>query len=410
MHRLGYFFCFLLLCGACVSPRHSAVGLSADAQQRFDYLFLEAHRCKQADDYVTAYERFKQCLSIDPNAAAVLSELAYLNLSLNQSALALQQMERAVALEPDNYWYKSMLALFYHHKGMTERAIATYEEIVTQFPKRTDDLMTLIDLYHSTRLYEKENIVLDRLERLEGASEQIALRKVGNHLELGETEKAFAEVERLVEAYPNDLHYKVLLADTYVLHGHAEEALPLIEEALAEEPDNAEAQWTLATYYRQMDMDSLYAAQNEVLLMNRKFDTEKRIQIMRREIIEQQQRGADSTRVMNLFERLIAQEEETTEMSMLCAQYMFAAKMEPEKVKPVLRHILAIEPDNASARMQLLIYAMDERDPQTAIEICLPALQYNPEEMAFYFYLGISYYQQEQTEEAFEVFQKGIAQ
>lgn len=44
------------------------------------------------------------------------------------------------------------------------------------------------------------------------------------------------------------------------------------------------------------------------------------------------------------------------------------------------------------------------------IRVASPALQYTPEAIEFYYYLGIAYYQKEENDRALEVFSKGVEQ
>ena len=146
------------------------------------------------------------------------------------------------------------------------------------------------------------------------------------------------------------------------------------------------------------------------MLLNKKLDTETKLNMMRRLIIDSEQKKQDSTKVLTLFHHMMAEEDETADISMLCAQYMISKNMDEEAVKPVLNHILSIEPDNTAARLQLLSYAVKKNDYEQAIAICKPALEYNPDVIEFYYYLGLSYYQAEKKEEALETFLKGLDQ
>ena len=54
------------------------------------------------------------------------------------------------------------------------------------------------------------------------------------------------------------------------------------------------------------------------------------------------------------------------------------------------------------------MYAWEAENHERVIELCRAARQYNPEEMAFYYYQGIAYYQEGQLDEALNAFQNGI--
>ena len=90
-------------------------------------------------------------------------------------------------------------------------------------------------------------------------------------------------------------------------------------------------------------------------------------------------------------------------------QYMISKKMEKESV-PVLNQILSIDPENKPARLQLLSYAIRDNDMDEVVRVAAPALEYNPDAMEFYYYLGLAYYQKKETEKALDVFRKGIRQ
>ena len=53
---------------------------------------------------------------------------------------------------------------------------------------------------------------------------------------------------------------------------------------------------------------------------------------------------------------------------------------------------------------------MRDNNLDDVIQIARPALQYNPEALEFYYYLGLAYYQKKDTDQALDVFLKGVRQ
>ena len=96
-------------------------------------------------------------------------------------------------------------------------------------------------------------------------------------------------------------------------------------------------------------------------------------------------------------------------MALFCASYMNLKKMPEDSISRVLEQALQIAPDNASARLQLVSYAWRAEDKDRVIALCQEARQYNPDEMAFYYYQGIAYYQKDQLDDALNAFQNGIS-
>ena len=105
---------------------------------------------------------------------------------------------------------------------------------------------------------------------------------------------------------------------------------------------------------------------------------------------------------------MLAQPQQNDDIATLCAAYMDLKKMPQDSVKAMLQTVLRIAPDNAAARLQLVSYAWDRKDHDEVISLCQEARQYNPEEMAFYYYQGMAYYQEDNHDMALEAFQNGI--
>lgn len=404
-----------MLVGACSSSKRVTMGTAdggmseADAR-RHDYYFLEATRQREAGNHADALALYEHCLSIHPQSAAVMYELAQYYAFLQQPERSRVLLEKSVALQPDNFWYRQTLGAYYRSVKEVDKAIAVYEEMSRQFSARGELLMMLMDLYSQQKDYANLIKTLDRLEVKEGKSEQLSMEKYRIYLQMGDKEKAFTEIENLSKEYPNDLRYRVMLGDSYLDNDRIDEAYAIFQEALATDPENAQAQLSLAAYYERMGMDSLFYAQQEAVLMNRKLDSGVKVEVMRRIILQNEQAGGDSTRVFQLFTRLLNAPQEDAAMATLCYSYMQHKQMDDSMAVPVLEKILEVEPDNIAARYSLLMVAVRKNDYEEAVRICEPAIQYNPEELAFYYYLGVSYFQTDRNPDALSVLQKGVLQ
>ena len=89
---------------------------------------------------------------------------------------------------------------------------------------------------------------------------------------------------------------------------------------------------------------------------------------------------------------------------------MTLKKMPQAMVDSALQHVLDISPDNAGARMQLIRSYLDKKDWDKIIYLCKPGMQYNPEEMAFYYFKGMAEFQKHDIDAALETFKKGVGQ
>ena len=416
----------LCLCGTCFfsscgSSRKSAISsknladvewqdpLSPEDRRKFNHFFLEAVRLKEKDEMDAAFDMYRHCLAIDSQSAATLYELGKFYMYLGQPEKGEDFLRKAMRTQPGNYWYKETLASYYQRKGEDEKAIEVIEDMVSQFPSRLEPLMALVDLYNRTKDYQKVIHTLDRLEQLDGKSEQISMEKFRMYLTMDNNEKAFSEIESLVKEYPYEMRYLTILGDVYMENGKEEDAYSTYQKVLAQEPEYAPAMLSMASYYEKMGEDSLYRAQLDGLLLNQKVETPTKLNIMRQLIMRSERGDRDSTKIVGLFDSMLAQEQESADVAMLAAQYLLSKRMD-EQAKPVLWKVLEIDPENKPARLQLLSFAISKEDLDEVIRICSPAVEYMPEALEFYYYWGIAHYQKDQHDEALEVFKKGVRQ
>ena len=383
--------------------------LTYGQRRKFDYFFLEAVRMKEKGDYDAAFELYRHCLDIYPESAATLYEISQFYMALGQEEKGVDALKRAVQSDERNFWYKQTLAAYYQQKRDLPKAVAVYEDMARQFPSRLEPLISLVDLYGQAKSYAEEIKALDRLEELDGKSEQISMEKFRCYLLMGNKDQAFSEIESLSKEYPYDMRYQNILGDVYLDNGKTQEAYDTYQRILKEVPDYAPTILSLAQYYKKTGNDSLYHAQIDTILVNDNVPSDTKMELMRNMIFVSEQTTRDSTEIVSLFRRILERPQQNADLAMLCAQYLITKKMDKEAV-PVLDQILSIDPENKPARLQLLVYAIRDNNLDEVIRVATPALEYNPDAMEFYYYLGLAYYQKENMDKALEVFRKGVRQ
>ena len=412
---------FLLVAGfllvSCGTSRRQARALSAksvaeltpEQQRKYDYFFLEAARLKIQKDYDAAFDLLQHCLTINPNASSALYELAQYYLFLKQVPQGQAALEKAVENDPDNYWYSQGLANLYQQQDEKEKAMKLLEDMSIRFTDKLDPLYALLDIYNRQEQYDKVIATLNRIEEKMGKSEQLSMEKFRIYLQMKDNKNAFHEIESLVAEYPMDSRYQVVLGDVYMQNGKKEEAYNMYRKVLDAEPDNAMAMYSLASYYEETGQKDLYQQQLDTLLLNKKVPSETKLNVMRQFVVQNEQDGKDSTRVISLFDRILEQEPDDAGIPMLYAQYLLSKGMNKEAF-PVLRQVLTIDPTNTAARMMLLGEAVRKEDYNDVIDLCEAGVETNPEMLEFYFYLAIAYNQAERTDDVISICQKALTQ
>ena len=388
---------FLLLAAILLSGMHTAFAQTDEEQQRkYDYYFLESVRQKALGKYDAAFDLLQHCLEINPEAASAHYELAQYYMYLKREEQAVQALEKAVANDPDNFWYAQGLANLYQKLDETEKATALLEQMTARFPNKVDPLYNLLDVYNRAQDYDKVLALLNKLEQRTGKSEQLTMEKFRIYLQKKDHKRAFREIESLVEEYPMDTRYQVVLGDAYLQNGKEKEAYALYRKVLAQEPDNAMALYSLATYYQETGQEALYQQQLDTLLLNHKVPSETKLLVMRQLIVENERTDADSTRIIGLFDRILEEDPEDAQLPLLYVQYLLSKGMDKESV-PVLNHVLDIDPTHTAARMTLLGEAIKTEDYKEVTRLCEGGVVANPDRPEFYFYLAIAYNQDGRT-------------
>ena len=144
-------------------------------------------------------------------------------------------------------------------------------------------------------------------------------------------------------------------------------------------------------------------------LLNKNTGDDARVYIMRQEIAESENSGGDSTKILRLFDSVMGSPQASADMAILYATYMNLKRMPQQGIERVLERVLEMAPDNAAARLQLVAYAWQGDKLDRVISLCSAARNYNPEEMAFYYYEGMAHYRKDDNDSALNAFQRGIS-
>ena len=382
--------------------------LSAEQQRKYDYFFLEAMRMKGKNEYDAAFGLLQHCLDINPTASSALYEISQYYMFLRQVPQGQVALEQAVAFAPDNYWYSQGLVSLYQQQNELDKAAALLEKMVTRFPSKQDPLFSLLDIYSRQEKYNDVISTLNRLEKRLGKNEQLSMEKFRIYLQMKDDKKAFQEIESLVQEYPMDMRYQVILGDVYLQNGKKQEAYDAYQKVLAVEPDNPMALFSMASYYEQTGQKELYQQQLDTLLLNKKVTSDTKISVMRQVIAENEQSSAkDSTQVIALFDRMMKQDMEDPQIPMLYSQYLLSKNMEQEAV-PVLEQVVDLDPTNKAARLMLVSAAVKKEDYKQIIKVCEPGIEATPDALELYYYLAIAYHQAEQGDSVLSVCNRAL--
>ena len=382
--------------------------ISSDAE-RYDYFFLEAMTEREKGNASAAFELLRHCLEINPEASEAYYYLAHYYLGMKQNGKALEAFRKASELEPDNVSYLETLAQMYLQSQDLKAATETFEKLSKAEPEREDVLGMLVQLYsEDEKQYSKAIDILNRLEEIDGMNERISYAKADLYWKMDNGKAALTEMKKLADQYPYDLNYRNAYADMLLANDQDKKAFDIYRGILKEEPGNSKVLMSLRTYFLAKGNTAAADSTTITILTESNANTDEKIYILRQEVMESENNGGDSIKVLSLFERTISAKDSDPGIGLLMASYMQLKNMPKEDINRVLEGVLNKAPDNASARLQLIADAWEKKDLDRVVNLCAAARQYNPDEMAFYYYQGVALAQQDKNAEAIEAFRNGI--
>ena len=382
-----------------------------DSLQSYNYFFLEAMRQQDMGNLTAAFDLLRHARDLNPAAPEVYYQLAAFYVDMKKDALAREYFEKAASLDPENSAYQEKLGKLYVSQKDYPNAIKAFERLYEANKTRSDVLQLLYQLYGSQNDYKMMIKCLERLETVEGTSEQISLSKMQIYEQMGEKRKEYDELKALVDGHPLDLNYRVMFGNWLLQNGKKKEALQKYRDVLKEDPDNSLAKVSMMDYYNNIgDKASVKTILRELLQSPKAAQTLK-LELLRQVIASSQKdNNPDSTEVLRLFSEALAVPQENADIYMLKAAYMSFLKLPKPDITRVYERAIEIEPDNSSARIALIQNIWDTHDYDKVIAICRPAIEYNPDEILFYYFQGMAQFHKHDNNAALETFRKGVGQ
>ena len=382
--------------------------LGTGAQSTFDYFYLEAEKCRLAEDYSSAMDLYRHCLTINPEAPEALYNMGLLHLFMRSDSVGTEYIRQACKRDADNPYYLETLAALYLSRRDAEHAIPVLEKMASLQSRRSDVLSQLVQLYSTVGDTDKAIGALDRIELLEGYSPQVSIEKFRLYKEKEQLDSAFMQLQALCDDAPHDMNLRIVVGSQYMQAGDTLKALQVYDEVRQQEPANTNLQLAMMDYYRDKGQDDRYNRMRDSLLYHPDSPTQLRVLLLKSFIADVQRDSTCAPQLNAAFDTLLARPQQDTEVLILKGAWQVYSKQPQEAVCQTMRQVLDVEPGNETALSQLLQYYAEQNDDKGVEDISRRGLNYHPEEIAYAYYLGMALAEQKKLADAAEVLQQGL--
>lgn len=366
--------------------------------------FSEGLRIKMLGDFNTAKEYFNRCLELDPDADAVMFELARIYFAQNEFSAAENYAFKAVNIKPDNLWYRIILASIYQKSGKTENAEKIYREIINEYPQRYDYYEVLINMYMEGNKPKQAIKLIEEIEKRIGLSEEISIQKEQIYVSIGDYKAAIKEINNLIKKSPENAGYYGILAEIYSEQGDKKNAIKTYNKILRIDPDNGLVHMSLYQFYKKNNEDK--KAKEELFIAFGKPDINIEIKV---EILLRLTASENSDQdLISLLTKEMKNVQPDEPQAFTFYADLLIKEGKNEEARILLRKILEEEPGKFFLWQQLLIIENDLLDFKSMYEESKKALEYFPDQPVFLLFMGTSANQLKLYKESVEALNSGV--
>ncbi|PIF05977.1 MAG: hypothetical protein CSA36_04040 [Draconibacterium sp.] len=381
--------------------------LQEQKRMEYEYLFVEALKQKMLGNPQNAVQILSGCLEIDPRASAAMYELANIHAANNDFTSASLLLEKAISIDDKNVWYKQLLAQIYQQTRRFKDAAAIYAQLLQKDPDNQEYLYTKAILLTNAKDYQAAIETYNQLERKTGINEQISVAKQQLYVLNGQADKAFVEIQKLIDSNPGESKYYGLLADLYLSQDDRENALKYYNKVLEMEPENGFVHFSLANYYLSENNIEKAFKETEEGFSNESVDLQTKIQMYIMLVTNRDKTSLTDSQEVRLIHILREEYPEEYLVHTLYADFLFRKEKFTEGREELLK-ALEIETGDYMVWERLLFVENDLQKWQALYEHSKEAVDVFPNQSQLYFMHALAALQLEKFDETVKSIDEGL--
>jgi tetratricopeptide (TPR) repeat protein len=369
-------------------------------------LLIDGSKQKMLGNLTNAIVLYAEALERDPLNSAAAYELAKLHAQQGHVIDAENFIKRAIRIEPENIYYRLLLADIYFLQQKNEEGLKVQRELARRRPNDLNIQISYLSTLLYTGKYEESIGVIDHIETISGFNNELSMQKQQILLEMGETERAIKEAERLVSFFPNEPVYMEVLADLYTQTDQPEKAYELYHRMLEVQPENAMARLLLADYYRKTGDEEQSYQELKKAFRSDQFTVEGKARILFTYYYLSEDDSLYLQQAYELIEIMLELHPNDAEANAIYGDFLYREERLEEARKYFYR-AAQIEPSELRFWQQTLIIDSRLNDHENMLKASDEALEYFFEQPVLYFFNGLANFQLKNYEEAAASFRYG---
>ena len=388
------------------APEELPAPVSQIKQLESSALLIDGSKQKMLGNFTNAIVLYAEALERNPLNSAAAYELAKLHAQQGHVRDAENFIKHAIRVEPENIYYSLLLADIYFLQQKNEEGLKVQRELARQRPNDLNIQISLLSTLLYTGKYEESFHIIDHIETISGFNNELSIQKQQILMEMGETDRAIEEAERLVSFFPNEPVYIEALADLYAQTGQTEKAYELYHRMLEVQPDNAMARLLLADYYRNAGNEEQSFQQLKKAFQNEHFTVEGKARILFSYYYLSEEDSIYLEQAYELIDIMLDMHPDDPEANAIYGDFLYREER-LEEAREYFYRAAQIEPSELRFWQQTLIIDSRLNAYDNMLKVSEEALEYFFEQPVLYFFNGLAHFQKKNYEDAVSAFRYG---
>lgn len=373
----------------------------------YTYAFFEGNKQKMLGNYDNAAAYFTKCLQLKKTSSAAMYELSKIYYLQKDFENALVFAKQAVKYNPDNFWYSSLLSTLYRQNKEIDKSV----EILTSLKKKYPEKLEIIfELASSNMMLGKSSEAIklyNEIEKKYGVTEEISLEKERIYVYKKDKDKARRELQKLIEAFPEEVKYRGLLAESLVNDKKYDEAFIVYQELNKIDSTNGLIHLSMSEYYRAVDNKTKVYEHIKIAFKTNDINSKIKAQILVPLITKSKFDTIASKQAQELFNISLKADSNDTYIRTIYSDYL-VQKKDYKNARNQLQKVIKIEKSNELVWEQLLYLESEIKDYSAMATESAEAMELFPNKPNFYLLNGIANFLLKENHKAIESLETGL--
>lgn len=397
--KVGLSFCAFFLCAISYCQEDNELENVFGDDMTYTYNLFEADKYFSEENYELAESYYLLCLNFQPENPFLLYRLASISLQRKDLNSAEVYIDKCLNYNNKNEWYLYLAGNIYRLCGHFKKAENIFFQLISLKPDEFDFYACLADVYISAGDLKKALLTYDSIEKKFGLDETIILQKKNIYLKLKKPKKAENELIKLVNAYPDEIQFKRILADFYMQIGNIEKSLSVHDSILKDNPNDGYSHLGLAACYQILKDEDKFYSELTSGFSSLNVPCEVKVGILIDLTRDSNIDVKKFERIMKLSEVLVQYYPDDPDVNTIYADFQMN-KGDLYIARLALQKVVETRKDKYAIWEQLLFIDNKMADWNSMLNHSAEAIEYFPNIPVLYFFNGISNFQLSRYEQA----------